>query len=102
MVTAPELAYMVCATARVGSSHLCDALSSVPGAGRPAEWFARPMIHMRLGEWGMRDARSTRDEPRQIAGADYLARVRTEATANGCLAIKVHWNQVKRCRKTFG
>jgi LPS sulfotransferase NodH len=93
-----DLAYVVCATPRVGSSHLCSMLSAVPGAGEPIEWFGRAMLHMRAGEWGLRAPSSERDEPRLTATREYLRRVRAAASGNGALAVKVHWNQVQWCR----
>jgi trehalose 2-sulfotransferase len=100
-MTHPPLAYLVCATPRVGSSYLCSALGGVPGAGDPTEWFGRAMLHMRAAEWGLGDPRSTADHPR-LAAADYLRRVRDDATTNGALAVKVHWNQVRWCRDELG
>lgn len=97
-----DLAYVVCATPRVGSSHLCSALSAVPGAGEPTEWFGRAMIHMRAGEWGLRASSSERDEPRLTSAREYLRRVRTAAEGNGAFAVKVHWNQVAWCRDRLG
>jgi trehalose 2-sulfotransferase len=101
-MTSPSLAYLVCATPRVGSSYLCSALGGVPGAGDPTEWFGRAMLHLRAGEWGLRDPRSATDQPRLTASADYLRRVRGHATTNGALAFKVHWNQVRWCRDELG
>lgn len=101
-VLEPPLAYVVCATPRVGSSYLCSALGGVPGAGEPTEWFGRAMLHMRADEWGVRDPRSTADRPRLTSTEDYVRKVRGHATANGALALKVHWNQVRWCGDRLG
>ncbi|MGH8882305.1 MAG: Stf0 family sulfotransferase [Stackebrandtia sp.] len=98
----PWLSYVVCAAPRVGSGHLCDALAGVPGAGSPSEWFGRPMIHMRAGEWGLRSPVSTIESPALLDSRRYLDRVRRQATHNGAVSVKVHWNQIEWCRDQLG
>lgn len=95
-------AYIVCAAPRVGSTHLCAALSEVPGAGAPIEYFGRPAIHRFAGEWGLRGDTSTVDDPVVADPARYLDRVRGEANRNGRVSMKVHWNQIEWCRDHLG
>jgi trehalose 2-sulfotransferase len=94
----PTMAYVVSAAPRVGSGLLCDALSGVPGAGSPAEWFGRPMIHKLSGDWEMQAPGSTTDFPALANTTRYVERVRREAAGNGALSLKLHWNQIRWCR----
>ncbi|MFG2012153.1 Stf0 family sulfotransferase [Micromonospora sp. NPDC048868] len=97
-----SLTYVVCATPRVGSTYLCEALGRVPGAGSPREWFGRPRIHHLAGTWDLRAPQSTMDEPRLTDPSAYLRRVRAEADSGGVLALKLHWNQVEWSRDNLG
>jgi LPS sulfotransferase NodH len=101
-MTSKGLTYVVCATPRVGSTHLCEALGRVPGAGAPQEWFGRPRIHQLAGRWGLRSPESTVDDPKLTDPPRFLEHVRTEAESSGVLALKVHWNQIEWARSHLG
>ncbi|MER5337482.1 Stf0 family sulfotransferase [Micromonospora sp. NPDC002717] len=97
-----SLTYVVCATPRVGSTYLCEALGRVPGAGSPREWFGRARIHHLAGAWNLRAPQSTMNEPRLTNPSAYLRRVHAEANSDGVLALKLHWNQVEWSRDNLG
>jgi len=74
----PRLSYLVCGTARSGSSLLCDALTATGVAGTPGEHFAMHQLRTVGGRWGAPDFGS------------YLAQVlRTTTTPNGVFGTKV-------------
>lgn len=73
--------YLVCATARSGSSLLCEALSDTELAGRPWEYFYDVHEPMWRGRWQV---------PPDAPFGDYLARALEHgATPNGVWAAKV-------------
>ena len=73
--------YLICATARSGSSLLCEALNDAQLAGRPWEYFYDVHEAMWRGRWQV---------PPEAPFADYLARViEYAATPNGVWAAKV-------------
>ena len=80
-MSAPRASYLVCATARSGSSLLCEALNDTGIAGRPWEYFYDVHEPMWRARWQVAP-----DAPFD----EYLARALEEAaTPNGVWAAKV-------------
>lgn len=80
-MSAPRISYLICATARSGSSLLCEALGSTGLAGQPWEYFFDAHEPMWRGRWGL---------PAEAGFDDYLGRVLGEgATPNGVWGAKV-------------
>jgi LPS sulfotransferase NodH len=80
-VSGPQTSYLICATARSGSSLLCEALNDAQLAGRPWEYFYDVHEAMWRERWQI---------PPEAPFEDYLARVMDyAATPNGVWAAKV-------------
>lgn len=85
----PKLSYLVCATARSGSSLLCDLLSQTGVAGYPAEYFTPPNYAIACEKWGLTSP----------SFSDYLKRtIETCTTPNGVFGTKVFVFNVSQSR----
>lgn len=74
--------YLVCSTARTGSTLLCEALRDTGIAGRPGEYFYEGVEQFLEREWGRQD----------MPYVEYLNGVmRGFATPNGIWGAKVMW-----------
>jgi LPS sulfotransferase NodH/glycosyltransferase involved in cell wall biosynthesis/Flp pilus assembly protein TadD len=81
----PEACYFVCATARSGSTLLCEALGNTGLAGEPAEFFDDELLRRLPGRFGVDDVRA------------YLAElVERTATPNGAFGAKVSYPALER------
>lgn len=75
-----DTCYLICATHRVGSSLLCEALANTGLAGRPAEYFWRDTRKMWSERWGIHSFR------------EYLTGVKKHTTTpNGVFGTKTSW-----------
>ncbi|MBV9281351.1 MAG: hypothetical protein JOZ41_14820, partial [Chloroflexi bacterium] len=81
----PRTSYLICATERVGSYLLADALAGTGIAGRPAEYFHGSQV------------RALRGEGNRTAYDDFVSRVLSAGTTpNGVWGGKVHWSHLER------
>jgi len=80
----PHTSYLICATARSGSTLLCEALKNTGLAGQPEEYFLPANEDFFSKElWGV------------SSYADYLVRVIKEGTSsNGVFGAKIMWAYV--------
>lgn len=92
----PRTSYFVCATARSGSTLLCDALTSTGIAGRPEEYLV-PNPGSRLGEM------SWSEEHRRLPLDEYLEHiVSIGTTSNGVFGTKAQVLDFDNLAASFG
>jgi LPS sulfotransferase NodH len=78
--TPPQTSYIICGTARSGSTLLCEVLANSGLGGRPAEYFGRSRVEWNAKQWG-------------VSASMYVDRVIQECTTpNGVFGTKVHWS----------
>lgn len=88
-MTRPHTSYLICSTARSGSTLLCEALSSTGLAGWPDEYFLRGRSTLREPVW-FRDL-DTMPYP------DYVRSIVEHNTgANGVFGAKLSWPNIEQ------
>ena len=87
-----QLAYLLCATPRSGTTLLCDLLEGTGQAGRPQSYYRRQDMDRRARDWDLRPA----DFPDQAAfdGAYLSAVLRTGAAGTGIFGLRLMWGTV--------
>lgn len=95
-----ELAYLLCATPRSGTTLLCDLLSGTGAAGNPQSFYRRQDIEKRAGGWGLRpeDFQGKADFDRA-----YLSATRQEgAGQTGVFGLRLMWGTVSELAERLG
>jgi LPS sulfotransferase NodH/GT2 family glycosyltransferase len=82
--TLPHTSYLICATERVGSYLLADALAGTGIAGRPAEYFHGSRVH------ALASAGSRADYERYLTEI-----IEAGTTQNGVWGGKIHWSHLE-------
>ncbi|MCC7273970.1 MAG: hypothetical protein IT561_14980 [Alphaproteobacteria bacterium] len=87
----PVRSYVICSTARSGSTLLGELLRGTGHLGVPSEYFQNPHVIVPMGRrLGALSADGVLDMSAYLAA---LRRLRT--TANGCFGVKTHLHQVR-------
>lgn len=97
-------AYIICASPRSGSTHLCDLLTASGIAGHPNSYFRSPDISYWAGLWGV-DGPTTDSDP--TFNLAYLpAMKRAGSAGTGIFGLRLMWQAVrdteKRLNVAFG
>lgn len=95
-----QLAYLLCATPRSGTTMLCDLLAASGQAGSPQSYFRRQDVGARARAWGLR-TENFADE-REFNRA-YLRAVLDEgAGETGIFGLRLMWGTVEEVVERFG